>query len=51
MVAVPRKTNPRDRSDLEIVGYRDALTTIHASHAHMTLGVGLVRNLLRWHDA
>ena len=39
---VAKKTRPRDRSEQEIAGYRDVLTTIHASYANMRFSVGLV---------
>lgn len=32
---VARRTKPRDRSEQEIAGYRDALNSIHANHARM----------------
>jgi Fic family protein len=44
---VAKKTKPRDRSEQEIAGYRDVLNTIHANHAHMPFGVGLVLQLHR----
>jgi Fic family protein len=44
---VGRKAKPRDRSEQEIAGYRDVLSTIHARHAEMKFGVGLVLQLHR----
>jgi len=32
---VARRTRPRDRSEQEIAGYRDALNSIHANHVRM----------------
>ncbi len=42
---VAQKTTPRDRSEQEIAGYRDVLETIHASHDHIRLTSGVVRQL------
>jgi Fic family protein len=44
---VAKKTKPRDRSEQEIAGYRDVLNTIHANHADMPFGAGLVLQLHR----
>lgn len=44
---VGRKAKPRDRSEQEIAGYRDVLSTMHARHADMKFGVGLVLQLHR----
>ncbi|MCL5677617.1 MAG: Fic family protein [Firmicutes bacterium] len=44
---VARKTTPRNRSEQEIAGYRDALNTIHASHANMPFNTGVVLQLHR----
>lgn len=44
---VEHKTAPRNRSEQEIAGYRDALATIHANHAHMPFTVGIVLQLHR----
>lgn len=41
------KTRPRDRSEQEIAGYRDALNTIHANYGDMRLTSDLVRQLHR----
>lgn len=42
---VLRPTAPRDRSEQEIAGYRDALALIHESHAHMPLSVNVLLQL------
>lgn len=42
---VIRNAQPRDRSEQEIAGYRDALALVHESHADMRLTEGLVRQL------
>jgi len=39
---VQRKTTPRNRSEQEIAGYRDVLSTIHVHHEGMTFTPGLV---------
>jgi Fic family protein len=44
---VEHKTAPRNRSEQEIAGYRDALATIHANHANMSFNVGIVLQLHR----
>ena len=44
---VLKKARPRDRSEQEIAGYRDVLTTIHSNHGHMPFTVGLVQQLHR----
>lgn len=44
---VEHKTTPRNRSEQEIAGYRDALATIHANHANMPFTVGIVLQLHR----
>ncbi|MGE5552994.1 MAG: hypothetical protein ACM3XZ_03615 [Betaproteobacteria bacterium] len=44
---VAQKTTPRNRSQQEIAGYRDALQTIHANHAHMPFTTGVVLQLHR----
>lgn len=41
------KTTPRNRSEQEIAGYRDALATIHANHTNMPFTVGMVLQLHR----
>ena len=46
--AVVRRTDePRDRSEQEIAGYRDALELIHQSRREMPFTVGIVRQLHR----
>lgn len=44
---VAEKTTPRDRSEQEIAGYRDVLTTIHTSYAHIPFTTGVVLQLHR----
>jgi len=44
---VEEKVAPTNRSEQEIAGYRDVLTTIHVSHDHMPLSANLVRQLHR----
>ena len=44
---VEHKTTPKNRSEQEIAGYRDALATIHANHANMPYTTGLVLQLHR----
>lgn len=44
---VCKKTTPRDRSEQEIAGYRDALNTIHASYEHVPFTTGVVQQLHR----
>ena len=39
---VARRTEPRNRSEQEIAGYRDVLQTIHARHDHIPFSVGVV---------
>lgn len=39
---VKHKVTPRNRSEQEIAGYRDVLTTIHASHATIPFTPGVV---------
>jgi Fic family protein len=39
---VAQKTTPRNRSEQEIAGYRDVLTTIHANHADIPFTTGVV---------
>ena len=41
------KTTPRDRSEQEIAGYRDVLSTVHANALGMDLSTGLVLQLHR----
>jgi Fic family protein len=51
---VAEKTTPRNRSEQEIAGYRDALNTIHANQARMPVTTGVVlqlhRDLFRYAD-
>lgn len=42
---VLRPTEPRDRSEQEIAGYRTALSLIHESHAHMPFSVNVILQL------
>lgn len=42
---VLRPTEPRDRSEQEIAGYRDALALIHESHAYMPFSVNVLLQL------
>jgi len=42
---VLKSSEPRDRSEQEIAGYRDALNLIHESHDHMPLSVNVVLQL------
>lgn len=42
---VIRRTEPRDRSEQEIAGYRDALQLIHESHAAIPFSVNVVLQL------
>ncbi len=44
---VRRVDEPRDRSEQEIAGYRDALEVIHQSRKEMPFSVGVVRQLHR----
>lgn len=39
---VAKKTTPRNRSEQEIAGYRDALNTIHANYADIPFTTGVV---------
>jgi len=41
------KTTPRDRSEQEIAGYRDVLSTVHANALGMDVSTGLVLQLHR----
>lgn len=45
---VAKTTKPRDRSEQEVAGYRDALAEIHARHARLKLSPDLIKN---WHGA
>ena len=42
---VMKSTAPRNRSEQEIAGYRDALSLIHESHVEIPLTVGVVQRL------
>ncbi len=44
---VKNKVTPKNRSEQEIAGYRDALATIHAKHANMPFATGIVLQLHR----
>lgn len=44
---IQHKTTPRNRSEQEIAGYRDALATIHANHANIPFTTGVVLQLHR----
>jgi Fic family protein len=44
---VEHKTAPKNRSEQEIAGYREALATIHANHANMPFTPGMVLQLHR----
>jgi Fic family protein len=44
---VEQKTTPKNRSEQEIAGYRDALATIHANYPNMPFTPGLVLQLHR----
>lgn len=44
---VEHKTTPKNRSEQEIAGYRDALATIHTNHPNMPFTVGIVLQLHR----
>lgn len=44
---IAQKTTPANRSEEEIAGYRDALTTIHSSYRDIPLTVGVVLQLHR----
>lgn len=52
---VLKPTAPRDRSEQEIAGYRDALSLIHESHAHMPFSINVLLQLhgmlYRYHHA
>ncbi len=43
---VAKKNRPRDRSEQEVAGYRDALAGIHANHRNLTLSADLIK---KWH--
>lgn len=42
---VLKSSEPRDRSEQEIAGYRDVLNLIHESHPHMTFTVNVILQL------
>jgi Fic family protein len=44
---VTEKTTPRDRSEQEIAGYRDVLTTIYTSYTHISFSTGVILQLHR----
>src|SRR5918993_2248605 len=44
---VVKRTEPRNRSEQEIAGYRDALQLIHQTHAHIPLSANV---LLQFHQ-
>ena len=44
---VSDKTTPRDRSEQEIAGYREVLSTIHSSYAHIPFTPNIVLQLHR----
>ena len=44
---VRNKTTPRSRSEREIAGYRDVLTTIHENYAYIPLRPGMILQLHR----
>lgn len=44
---VSEKTTPRDRSEQEIAGYREVLTTIHSSYAHIPFTPNVLLQLHR----
>ena len=44
---VKDKTTPRDRSEKEIVGYRDVLATIHESYQYIPVKPGMILQLHR----
>lgn len=52
---VLKPTAPRDRSEQEIAGYRDALQLVHESHEHMPFSVNVLLQLhgmlYRYHPA
>lgn len=41
-------TQPRNRSEQEIAGYRDALHLIHESGAHMAFSVNVIKQIHSW---
>ncbi len=45
---VVKNTPPKDRSEQEIAGYRDALNLIHQSHTHMDFSLNVVLQLHAW---
>ena len=42
---IERKTEPKNRSEQEIAGYRDALNLIHESSLHMDLSINVIMQL------
>ena len=45
---VNQDTKPKDRSEQEIAGYRDALNLIHQSAAHMPFSINVILQLHAW---
>lgn len=45
---VIENTAPKDRSEQEIAGYRDALNLIHQSYSHMPLSINVILQLHSW---
>lgn len=45
---VVKNTTPRDRSEQEIAGYRDALNLIHQSAKHMPFSINIILQLHSW---
>ncbi len=45
---ITHDTMPKDRSEQEIAGYRDALNLIHQSAKHMSLSINVVLQLHSW---
>ena len=43
-----QKTSPKDRSEQEIAGYRDALNLIHQSSKHMPFSLNVILQLHAW---
>jgi Fic family protein len=41
-------TSPKDRSEQEIAGYRDALNLIHQSYKHMSFSVNVILQVHAW---
>lgn len=45
---INKNTMPKDRSEQEIAGYRDALNLIHQSHKHMPFSLNVILQLHSW---